>query len=285
MCSAIKFKTCFGRNYDYEQSFDEEIITIPKDLIENDYEIMGIVSGQIQEYPLFYDGMNSEGLAMAGLNFAGNTQYQQNLFKPVPVWNLIPTVLGKCKNVSEAKEMINSISVINKRFKKNLPNGELHFMIADSNEAIVVEYTKKGLMIKSSNIMTNNPPIEDMILTAKYQNNKIGEKNPIYINKKFHSRGMETLGLPGSYTSLDRFSRLKWLSERMNSRKNPLIDTFHLLSSTEQINGITHVDRKYEYTIYSVVYDMKDKRMVIKKYDELEYKTFEFTQEYNRVRL
>lgn len=285
MCSAIKFKSCLGRNYDYEQSFDEEIITIPKDTLNNKYEIIGIVSGEIQEYPMFYDGMNSEGLAMAGLNFTGNAKYQPKFMKPVPVWNLIPTILGNCRNVSEAKRVIANISVTNERFKKNLPNAELHFLISDLNESIVLEYTKKGLTIKNENILTNNPPIEDMIVTARYQNNRIGSKNPIYINKKFHSRGMETLGLVGSYTSLDRYSRLKWLSEKMNSRKNPIIDTFHLLSSVEQINGITRVGRKYEYTIYSIVYDLKDKQVFVKKYDELKYKKYHIEPKHKRIKI
>lgn len=33
----------------------------------------------IEDYPLFYDGMNEKGLAIAGLNFVGNAVYKKRL--------------------------------------------------------------------------------------------------------------------------------------------------------------------------------------------------------------
>ena len=44
-----------------------------------------------------------------------------------------------------------------------------------------------------------------------------------------------------------------------NSDFNPITETFHLLQSVEQVYGATPVEDKFEYTIYSIVYDISKK--------------------------
>ena len=80
MCTAATFKTkdfYFGRTLDYEFSYGEEIVIMPRKFTlkftENDtlcehYAIIGSAHVS-QGYPLFYDAVNEKGLAAAGLNF------------------------------------------------------------------------------------------------------------------------------------------------------------------------------------------------------------------------
>ena len=84
MCTASNYITddhYFGRNFDYEISYNERVTITPRnyefkyrkiDDIKTHYAIIGIAAG-IDGYPLYYDACNEKGLAIAGLNFAGNT--------------------------------------------------------------------------------------------------------------------------------------------------------------------------------------------------------------------
>ena len=58
MCSTFKFKQCVGRNFDYEQSYDEELRIIKSMEFYNEFEIIGMCTGLVKDYPLLYDGMN-----------------------------------------------------------------------------------------------------------------------------------------------------------------------------------------------------------------------------------
>ena len=88
MCTASEYLTenhYFGRNFDYEISYHERVCITPRDYefkfrkideMKSHYAIIGIAAG-IDEYPLYYDACNEKGVAIAGLNFAGNAVYRE----------------------------------------------------------------------------------------------------------------------------------------------------------------------------------------------------------------
>jgi choloylglycine hydrolase len=93
---------------------------------------------------------------------------------------------------------------------------------------------------------------------------------------------METDNLKGGYTSEERFIRASYLKEKLESASqddfNLIAQSLHLLSSVEQIYGATPVDDKFEYTIYSVVYDMNELTAAIKTYNDYEVSTYALHQ-------
>ena len=120
MCTAISYKTrthYFGRNLDMECSFGEDVVVMPRgypftfrhaERPEKCYAIIGTAIVR-EGVPLFYDGANEKGLAIAGLNFVGNTQFYSLHDEKVNIapFELIPWILGRCATVSEAeKQMI-----------------------------------------------------------------------------------------------------------------------------------------------------------------------------------
>ena len=88
MCTASEYLTrghYFGRNFDYEISYFERVCITPRnyefefkkiDEIKSHYAIIGIAAG-VDAYPLYYDACNEKGVAIAGLNFAGNAIYRE----------------------------------------------------------------------------------------------------------------------------------------------------------------------------------------------------------------
>ena len=158
MCTAISYRAkhfYFGRTLDHDESYQEEVVVIPRQFPiphlntpTSHYSIIGM--GHIANgYPLLYDGMNEKGLAMAGLNFVGYAHYfcPKSDIRNIPAYNLICCVLGECSTVSEAKTLLKSICITNENYNKELPCPNLHWIISDKLESITVESCIDGLYI------------------------------------------------------------------------------------------------------------------------------------------
>ncbi|MBQ6511303.1 choloylglycine hydrolase [Methanobrevibacter sp.] len=279
MCTASNYITerhYFGRNFDYEISYNERVTITPRnyelkfrkiDDIKTHYAIIGIAAG-IDEYPLYYDACNEKGLAIAGLNFAGNAVYQdmkEDMLNITP-FELIPYLLGCAESVAEARKLIEDINLVNINFADELPLSPLHWMMSDnSGEAIVIEPLEDGLKVYDNpvGVLTNNPPFDKQLF---YLNNyrSLSNKNPENnFSDSFdldeYSRGMGAIGLPGDLSSASRFAKVAFT--RANSYSDmdevsSLGQFFHILKSVEQQNGCTFISdpNLYEYTIYTSCY-------------------------------
>ena len=277
MCTASNYITdnhYFGRNFDYEISYNERVTVTPRkyelkfrkiDDIKTHYAIIGIATG-IDEYPLYYDACNEKGLAIAGLNFAGNAVYrefEEDMVNITP-FELIPYLLGTCSSVSEAREALGKINLVNINFADELPLSPLHWMISDEVESIVVEPLADGLKVYDNpvGVLTNNPPFDKQLF---YLNNYRGlsNKNPentFGVDLEEYSRGMGAIGLPGDLSSASRFAKVAFTranSYSDNDEASSVGQFFHILGSVEQQNGCTFIDDPdlYEYTIYTSCYN------------------------------
>ena len=280
MCTSLKYRNCMGRNYDYEQSFNEEVRFIDEGEFDNRYKIIGVATGFIKDFPLLYDGMNQEGLCISGLAFEGNAKYfdESKDKTNIPSFRLPLEILGKFKSVSEVEKYLKSANITNKGYSEQFPPSDMHWMVCDKDKAIIIESTQEGLNVydAETGVLTNNPPYPDQLEMTRNTLKQIGKRGD---SIKYNSRGMETYGLLGDYTSFTRFARLSYITEQLensNNNFNNASQTFHLLSSIEQIYGLTHVEDKFEYTIYSIVYDMENKKVYYKTYDEFSVTEYGF---------
>ncbi len=295
MCTAASFKTkdsYFGRNFDYEISYDERVTVTPnnyelkfknEDNLKTHHAILGITAG-IDEYPLYYDAVNEKGLAMAGLNFDGYAKYSHELESDqinLAEFEFIPYILGKCNNVKEARKIVENLNMLDTPFSDNLPVSPLHWMIADKDSSIVVEYTDKGLNIFNNpvGILTNNPTFDIQLFNL---NNymRVSNENPKDTFTKTYqltdySRGMGGLGLPGDYSSMSRFVKAVFVSQNSIAEESEISSVnqfFHILGSVEQPKGATLVSSnpdEYEYTIYSSCMNLDKGILYYRTYDNL----------------
>ncbi len=277
MCTAVTYQTddfYFGRTLDYESSYGEELVILPRKFqlhflnmgtLENHYAILG-TAHVARGYPLFYDAVNEKGLCIAGLNFVGNAQYakvmdgKDNLAQ----YEFIPWILSNCSCIAEAKELLAKINLTDTPFQK-MPVAQLHWMLADKEQAITVEAVADGIKIYPNpvGVLTNNPPFPEQVfrlndfmnLSAKQPKNHFSDK----LNLHPYSRGMGALGLPGDLSSSSRFVRAAFVKEHSVSGHSELESVsqfFHILGSVEQQNGCCEVENgQYEKTIYTVCYN------------------------------
>lgn len=276
MCSIFKYKNIVGRNFDYEQSYNEELRFINRNEFNNSFKIIGMCTGLVKDYPLFYDAMNEHGLVCGALAFEGNAKYlkeDENKYS-LSSFDFILWVLGNFSNVKDVKKLIDKGNVVitDEAYSEEMLPSDLHWFIADKDDSIIIEQTKFGLNYYNGEVMTNNPIYPLQINACKDLNKDIGDISTFKWD--FHTRGLQTWNLSGDYTSIGRFARLSWLKnrlEKLDGKFNTISDGFHLLSMVEQVYGVTSVNNEYEYTIYSIVYDLVDKCVYLKFYDKLNY--------------
>ena len=274
MCTAITYKTkdfFFGRTLDYEYTYGEQIVIMPRRFVLNlrhvgflncHYALIGMAH-VAKGYPLYYDAVNEKGLAMAGLNFVGNAVYSKTSPGMVNVasFELIPWILGSCATVKEAVTAMEKMNLTDEPFSKDYPPAELHWLLADREEAVTVESTRDGLKLWPNpvGVLTNNPPFDEQLfrlndymgLSPRDPENDFSET----LSLKAYSRGMGGLGLPGDLSSQSRFVRASFM--KMNAISSPeetesVNQFFHILGTVEQIRGCCEVEQgEYEITQYT----------------------------------
>lgn len=274
MCTAITYKTrdfYFGRTLDYDFSYDERVTITPRNYpfvfrhtgrIYNHYAIIGMAY-VVDGYPLYYDATNEKGLSMAGLNFVGNAYYNQvtETFDNIASFEFIPWVLSQCATVTQARELLSRINIVNTHFSDKLPPSQLHWIIADRDESITVETLKEGLKIYDNpvGVLTNNPPFDMQMFNLNnymfLSNKKVQNTFSNKLDLHEYSRGMGALGLPGDLSSQSRFVRAsftKMNSVSGDSESESVNQFFHILGSVEQQRGCCDVgNNDFEITIYT----------------------------------
>lgn len=177
MCTAATYQTknfYMGRTLDYEFSYGDEVTITPRNYpfhfrhagtLSSHYAMIGmahVAPDNGVDYPLYYDACNEKGVCMAGLNFVGNAAYADiiDTKENVAQFEFIPWILSQCASVSEAREKLVQMNLVGTVFASHFPAAQLHWMIADKSENIVVESMADGLHIydNPAGVLTNNPP-------------------------------------------------------------------------------------------------------------------------------
>ena len=274
MCTAVTYQNgdhYFGRTLDYDISYSEQVVFTPRKfplpfrnmgVQKTHYAILGMACVQ-EGYPLYFDGFNEKGLAMAGLNFVGSAHYKELMpgRENVASFEFIPWILSQCASVQEAKQRIERINLTNIPFSDQLPPAGLHWILADRNEAITVESVEEGIRVYPNpvGVLTNEPPFDEQLfqlnnymhLSSRQPRNLFSEK----LDLRPYSRGMGALGLPGDLSSQSRFVRaafVKMNSVSGKSEAESVSQFFHILGSVDQVRGCCEVEPgKFEITMYT----------------------------------
>lgn len=289
MCTAISFLSknhYFGRNLDFEYSYNEEITIMPRNFplsfrktetIQRHYAIIGMATVD-NGYPLYFDGTNERGLSMAGLYFPENAVYlpAADGKDNITPFEFIPWILSQCKDIKEAVHLLRKINLVNIPYSKEYPLSPLHWIIADRESSITVEPTEKGLEIYDNpvGVLTNNPPFMfHMHNLTNYMN--ITNEEPVNrfshkVDIQAYSKGMGAIGLPGDSSSASRFIRAAFT--KLNSVCDPdesssVSQFFHILDSVAQLKGCVKTADGYEKTIYSSCCNTDEGIYYYKTYD------------------
>lgn len=260
MCTALALGHLFGRTLDLECSYEEQVVIVPRRFplhfrmqssLTDHHAIIGMAHVE-QNVPLFYDGMNEAGLAMAALNFPLSTVYHESRQDRTDLapFELIPWILGQCSTTAQARQLLEQVNVAGLDFSPQLPSTPLHWLIADSGHAIAVESMADGLHIHENpiGVLTNEPPFSVQLfrlndfrgLSADPPANHFP-----HLPLTEYSRGMGALGLPGDWSSQSRFVRCAFAAHNAPCPAD-VTQFFHLMSTVEVPRGSVRLENGKE---------------------------------------
>ena len=289
MCTAVKYGKYFGRTLDFERSFSEELVYLPRDFqiglssgekLSFNYSVIGTacVSG---DTPLFFDGMNGAGLCAAALNFPGYAVYRKGRVASLNLasFEVMSYILGSFSSVNEAKIGLRSLCVTDASFSRELPPTALHWMVADREDCIVIEPMSGGVKIYENKIgvMTNSPDFNyHLTRLSDYPSlSQASEKNGVlsHLSEQPYSRGLSALGLPGDWSSNSRFVRAAFLKSCLLTEENdPKPPILRILEGVSVPRGCVMTESGDPVkTIYTCYADMEEKKYFLKTYDGRRY--------------
>jgi len=220
--------------------------------------------------------MNENGLYIAALKFPENACCNENEIKGkinLAPYEIIPFVLSKCRNTSEALTLLSECQIVAIPFSDNLPLSPLHWHIADAGGSLVLEKTKEGMKLyhNPADVLTNNPPFPFHLENRKYYD-KLSPCNPE--NSDAHMLGLGTVGLSGDFSPVSRFIRADYLIRNTPSDCVTVSHFFHILENTAIPKGaVISPDGKHHFTSYSCCFDTQTHEYRCKTYENTDIRT------------
>lgn len=277
MCTGIRFtdnqnNMYFGRNLDWSCSYGQHVVITPTGYapaspfgavssIKHPVIGMGIVA---ENTPLYFDCANTEGLAVAGLNFPGYASYAPKKAEgktniaayEFPLW-----VVACHASVNEVEEALGNATIVDKPINKAFPSSLLHWIIGDATRSIVVEQTKEGLQVfhDDVDVLTNQPGFAWHAENLRnYLNVTSDVPGPVTWRSAMleaYGSGGAMRGLPGDYYSPSRFVRVAYLNANypvQESEETNVSRLFHTLGGVSMIDGAARMtDGNFERTVYT----------------------------------
>lgn len=274
MCTCIDFRTkdsYFGRNLDLEYGFQEKVVITPRNykfhlkngaVMHTKFAMIGMAA-VADDYPFYAEASNEQGLSMAGLYFPGNACFfdEDSSKLNLAPYELIPYFLGNYSTVAGLREDLERLNITDIPYSENLPITELHWMVSDGKDCVVLEQMADGLKIYENpvGVLTNNPPFPYHLanlcnyrnLTAQWEESRFSDR----IALPQYGQGMGAIGLPGDASPASRFVRAafyKFNSLCDDDELSSVTQFFHLLDAVAMVRGATVTkEGKSDITTYS----------------------------------
>jgi choloylglycine hydrolase len=249
------------------------------------------LNGFKQEFTV--EGMNSKGLAFGYLYLPDLTKYQtvnkESLDSNIPYYYLGDYILGNFETVSQVKEALKSINVVDAPL--NIPGHEgiifpLHATITDAKgDTLVIEFINGEMKLYDNDIgvLTNGPQFDWQVTNIQnYVNLSPYLPEQIIINGYTFDgtgQGSGMFGLPGDTSPPSRFIKMAILNETVLPAENAdaaVVLVAHMLDTVFIPKGFVrgkHVDEnEYEITQWSVIEDLKNNKLYYNSYQDPNYK-------------
>lgn len=274
MCTCISMKTqdvYFGRTLDLEYRFGERVVVTPRNYtfslksgegFETWYAMIGMatVAGG---YPLYAEATNEKGLSIAGLNFPGNARYtpaEPGRLNLAP-FELIPWAMGNFATLRELRRELERVHLTDTAFSEKAPLSDLHWMISDGKDSLVVEQTQTGFHIydNPAGVLTNNPdfPFHQMNLNT-YMNLSCRPAQNRFskaLELRPYGGGMGAIGLPGDDSPTSRFIRACFYKANSvcgQDEASSVAQFFHILDGVSIVRGASVLeDNQCNITTYA----------------------------------
>lgn len=239
------------------------------------------------------DGVNEKGLAGGLFYFPDYAEFQKvsasEIAQSLAAWELLTWILTNFSDVEQVQKALPQIKVSNAIFQPWGIVPPVHAIIHDvQGNSLVIEYIRGNLMMHSNplGVFTNAPYFDwHMTNISNYMHlspyNKTEQRLGDFTIQSL-GQGSGMLGLPGDFTSPSRFIRALAFSQSVIEKKDAsqLKETaFRVLNFFNIPLGIVREETKsetyYEYTQWTTVSDLHNRRYYWNTYDNTQIKSLD----------
>ena len=238
------------------------------------------------------DGMNEKGLSVNGLMYTGAKYQDRGKGKFVTYADLGSWILANFSTVDEVKKELPNINVIDKYIKEFRGSLGLHMAVHDaSGKSIVIEFINGEQKISDNNIgiLTNRPSFDQQMTNLRnYINLQADNKEARMVNGVMiepAGAGSGMLGLPGDWTPPSRFVKMAYVLDAVAKPKTAVEAVNlaeHVMNTVDIPKGVIKEKdlpkNVFPNTQWSVIYDLKNKIMYFRTYDNLTLRKIELSK-------
>lgn len=216
-------------------------------LLRGQYAFAGMAVMELGS-PVVVDGVNEKGLMGALLNYPGYAQYP-SLPNRFPVYSgfLLWLLLSQCASVQQAVEAAEAVCPVDYHIQET--DMQVHYILSDeTGEAVVLEPGEKGLQVhrNTMGVLTNSPDYLWQRTNLRNYVGVTGKPKPPQSVCGFDVSGFGQdpggcFGLPGGYSSPDRFVRLafaKQFGQRPAGEVEGIIQMFRTFGPVDIPSGL-----------------------------------------------
>lgn len=305
MCTGFSFlskskQAILGRTMDFVYHLEGQPAVQPRHFYwESRVEYKGktqygfIGAGSDMEGFLFGDGLNEHGVGVSIQYFRGYASYATEVregYMNIAQNEVITWVLGYNKNIDDLIENGKQVNVVAHVLNDIAEVPPLHYHITDDTGRSVELTFQDGKIVINENpigVLTNNPDLnwhyENLRNYTAVTPHKPEAKN--VMGQSLGSLGNEggTYGLPGGYTSPERFIKTAYLKNYLIGSEDPeydVMDAFKLLDSVSIPKGaILDENGDMHYTLYQTVFNLTTRTMYLKWYDTNQITELQLTKD------
>ena len=244
----------------------------------------GFLGANAFDFPIVFDGMNTEGLYFGAFYFAGDAAFgeatEDNRDRAVSSDELGNWILGQFSTVAEVRAALPTIDVVGTHIDVINSFAPFHYSVVDASGAsIVIQYTAEGLTIyeNSVNAVTNNPSYDWHLTNLRnYIGLQAENREAISVGDlslPAFGQGSGMVGLPGDFSSPSRFVRAVAFANSAlpsSTTDDAVFQAFHILNAFDIPKGAirdtgpegVHTD----YTVWSSAADTAKRTYYYKTY-------------------
>lgn len=244
----------------------------------------GFLGANSFDFPIVFDGVNTEGLYFGAFYFAGDAVFgkvsDENRDRAVSSEEMGNWILGQFKTVDEVRAALPTIEVVGTHLDVINGSAPFHYSVVDaSGAAIVIQYTADGLNVFDNkvNAITNNPSFDWHLTNLRNyiglqaENRKalsIGD-----VSLRGFGQGSGMVGLPGDFSSTSRFVRAVAFANTalpVPTSSDAVFQAFHILNAFDIPKGAirdTGPDGVHtDYTVWTSAVDTANRIYFFRTY-------------------
>lgn len=218
----------------------------------------GFVGVNVQDRPVYSDGLNEKGLSAAVLWLLGTDYPVAGIeSRTLAVEDCAGWILGSFSTVAQLKKGLEKVQITGHFLEEMHMLPPLHLAVHDAaGHSLVIEFLEKEMVLfdNGNGVLTNEPDFRYQTANLQYRKWKLG-------------LARSAVGVPGEWYPVERFIRASIVREALPAPKSlaqAVSQAVHVLNTVQVQYGAPGTDSEggpegaYDHTLWSLIRDHRN---------------------------